>query len=55
MSFEVEEDLPSLGLEIFDVLGLIQDHVIPFLPSKNRVISNSYLIASDTNMKRIQL
>ena len=53
MGFEVKKDLPSLGLEVFDVLCLIQDHVIPFLPSENGMVSHSYFIAGDTDMKRI--
>jgi len=55
VSFEVKQDLPSLGFKILDVLSLIQDHVVPFFPPENGVVSHSDLIAGDTNVKRVQL
>ena len=54
MSFKVKKDLPSLRLEIFDILSLVQNHVIPLFSSENRMISDSYFIAGNANMKGIE-
>lgn len=54
MSLEVEKNLPTLGLEVFDILSLIKNHIVPFFSSKDRMVSHSYLIACDTNMKSVQ-
>lgn len=53
VSLKVEKYLPTLWLEVFNVLSFIQDHIIPLLSSEDRVISNSNLIACYTNVEGI--
>lgn len=35
---ESEQGLPSLTLEVLDVLRFIQDHVVPFLSPEREVV-----------------
>jgi hypothetical protein len=44
-----------LTLEVFNVLGFIQNHVIPFLPSENKMVLNYQFIGSYTDMERVVL
>lgn len=37
---ESEQGLPSLRLEVLNVLGLVQNHVIPFLAPERKMILN---------------
>ena len=37
---EPKQGLPPLAFEILDVLGLIQDHIVPLLPSEGKVVLN---------------
>lgn len=55
MSLEVEEDLPALGLEVLDVLSLIQDHIVPLLAAEDGVVSHCDLIAGDADVETVQL
>lgn len=38
LALKVEQQLPTLGFEVFDMLGLVQDKVVPLLSSKTLVI-----------------
>lgn len=53
-SFKVQKDLPSLGFKVFDILSLVQYHVIPFLSSKNWVICDGYLITCNADMETVK-
>ena len=55
VSFEVEKNLPSLRLEVFDILRLIEDHVIPLLASKNRMVSHGNLVAGYADVEAVEL
>lgn len=56
-SFRVESQkgLPSLALEILDVLGLVQDHIIPLFPSEGKVILDNKLVRCDADVERVFL
>ena len=45
--------MPSLRLEVLDILSLIEHHIIPLLASKSKVILNDQLVGCDTHVKRI--
>ena len=44
LGVEAKECLPALRLEILDVLGLVEDHVVPLLAAEGEVILNDELI-----------
>ena len=48
---EPQHSLPSLTFEVFDVLCLVKDHIIPLLSSESKVVLNHQLVRSDTNVK----
>ena len=48
---EMKEDLPALGLEVLDVVRLVQHHVHPLLATKHRHVAHSELIRGDTHLK----
>lgn len=50
---ESEEGLPALTLEILDVLGLVQNHVIPLFASEDKVVLNHQLVRRDAHMERV--
>lgn len=52
---EVQQALPALGLEVLDVLCLIQDQVPPRLASEGLVILQHQLVRSDAHMESIGL
>lgn len=52
---EVKQALPALGLEVLDVLCLIQDQVPPRLASEGLVILQHQLVRSDAHMESIGL
>ena len=52
---EIEQNLPSLGFEVLNVVGLIKDHVIPTLPSKDLFILEDKLVWGDTDVEEIDL
>ena len=52
---EIEKALPALGLEVLDVLGLIQDQVAPGLASERLVILKNQLVGRDAHVERIRL
>lgn len=54
MCFEIKEDLPSLRLEVFDILCLIEDHIVPLLPAKDGVVSDCDLVTRDADVKTVQ-
>lgn len=49
-----QKDLPSLGFEIFNILGFIKDHVVPFFPSENFLILKGNFIRSYANLEIIK-
>jgi hypothetical protein len=55
VGFEVKKDLPTLGFEVFDILCLVKDHIVPFLATKDGMVSYSYFIACYAYMERVQL
>lgn len=54
MCLKVEKNLPSLGFEVFDVLSLVQNHVVPLFATKDRMIGNSYFVASDADVEGVE-
>ena len=52
---EVQEQLPTLGLEVLNVLRLVEDEVLPLEPSEAAVILDDQLVAGDANVKGILL
>ena len=41
---EPEERLPALTLEVFDVLGLVENHIVPLLPAEGEVVLDDELV-----------
>lgn len=52
---EPEQGLPPLAFEVLNVLGFIQDHIVPLLPSEGEVVLNDQLIGGDAHMERVVL
>ena len=52
---EVQQALPALGLEVLDVLGLVQNQVPPGLPSEGLVVLQHQLVRSDAHVERVRL
>lgn len=52
---EVQQTLPALGLEVLDVLGLIEDQIAPRLSPEGLVILQHQLVRSDANVESIWL
>lgn len=50
-----KKSLPPLTFKVLDILGLIQDHIVPLLPSKGKVILNYKLVRGDADVERIFL
>ena len=50
---KAQERLPSLTLEVFNVLSFIQDHVVPLLPSECKVILNDKFVRGDAHVERV--
>jgi hypothetical protein len=50
---EPQQSLPALTLEILYVLSFIQNHVIPFLPSENKMVLNYQFIGSYADMEGV--
>ena len=40
LGVEAQECLPALRLKVLDVLGLIEDHVVPLLAAEGKVVLN---------------
>ena len=53
LGVEPQECLPSLGLEVLDILGLIKDHVVPLFPPECKVILDHKLVRSNADVKRV--
>ena len=52
---EVQQALPALGLEVFDVLRLVEDQVPPRLASEGLMILQHQLVWSDAHVESIRL
>ena len=52
---EPEQGLPPLAFEVLDVLGLVQDHIVPFLPPEGKVVLNYELVRGDAHMEGVVL
>ena len=50
---ESQQGLPSLTLEVFNILGLIEDHIVPLLATESKVILNHELVGCDADMEGI--
>jgi hypothetical protein len=50
---EPKQGLPSLTLKIFDILGFIENHVVPLLSPEGEVILDHKLIRGNTHMERV--
>lgn len=55
MSVEVDESLPSLTLEILDILRFIEDKIIPLLSFERERVLDSKLIRCDYYVIPIRL
>lgn len=51
---EVQERLPLLGHVVLDVVGFVENHVVPLLALEHVVIREDDLIGGDTHMEAIQ-
>lgn len=49
----IEEDLPTLTLKVLDVLGLIEDHVLPLFPAQDVDILGGKVVRGDADMERV--
>jgi hypothetical protein len=54
MCLEIQQNLPALGLEVFDVLCLIEDHVVPLLPAEDGVVSHCDFVTGDADVEAVQ-
>jgi len=54
MGFEIEKNLPSLGLKVFDIMRLVKYHIVPLLSPKDGMVSDCYFVACDTNVEAIK-
>ena len=52
---EVEHRLPALTLEVFDVMGLVENEVAPLLPPEDVLILHHQLIARDADVEGVLL
>ena len=50
----VETHLPPLRPKVFDVLGLIEDQVKPFLATEDGCIDDGELVGGDANMEGVR-
>lgn len=50
-SIEGEKRCPSLGVDIFDGLSLIQDHILPFQTMENFIVWNDQIVWGHNHMK----
>ena len=48
-----EHRLPSLTLEVLDILSFVKDHIVPFLSTESEVVLNYELVRGDTNMEGV--
>ena len=55
LRLKVKQALPSLGLEVFDVLRLVKYKILPFLASECRMVLYDQLVAGDAYMEGIDL
>ena len=44
-----------MRLEVFDILSLIKDHVVPFLASEGKVVLDDELVGRDADVERVVL
>jgi hypothetical protein len=51
---KIKKCLPPLRLIVFDVLSLIQDHIVPLLSFEDGLVSYHDLVAGNANVKRIE-
>ena len=42
-----------MRLKIFDILGLVQHHIIPFLSSESKMVLNNQFVGGDTDVERV--
>lgn len=54
MGPESEQILPSLGLEILDVMSFIEDHVYPGHAPKNMLIGENQLVGRNADMESVR-
>jgi len=52
---EVQQALPALGLEVLDILRLVQNQVAPRLSPERLVILQHQLVGSDAHVESIRL
>lgn len=50
---EVEQRLPPLGSEVLDILGLVQDEVLPLFAAESDLVLNNNLVGSDAHVERV--
>jgi hypothetical protein len=48
-----EKGLPSLTSKVLDVMGLIEDHVMPLLSSEDVLIRQDDLVGGDANVELV--
>lgn len=55
LGLEIEQRLPTLRLEVLDIMRLVENKVLPLLSPKRGMILNNEFITSDAHMKGIGL
>src|SRR5512140_2614161 len=53
MRVEPEQSLPSLGLEVLDVVGLVEDHVMPPPSPEYLLVLEDHLIGGDADIPHV--
>ena len=46
--------MPALRFEVFDVLSLIENHVVPFFAAEDGVIGDCYFVAGDAYVEGVE-
>lgn len=55
LGMEAEENLPTLGLEVLNILCFVENHKVPFLALENLLILKRDFVRSDANLEVIHL
>jgi|LauGreDrversion4_2_1035121.scaffolds.fasta_scaffold22543_5 hypothetical protein len=55
LSIEAQKGLPALALKVFDVLSLIEDHVVPLFATECKMVLDHQLIRGDADVEGVVL
>ena len=54
LRLKIEQKLPTLRLEIFDVLSFVENEITPTFPSKSLMVLNYKFVRCDTHMECVR-